>query len=1424
MDDRFFWNKHMLSDIIQIGNDYSRAWVNPIIQGYVEIAPIYKLDLSLILISRRSRFRAGTRYKRRGLNPEGHCANYVETEQIISYKSHAVSFVQVRGSVPLFWSQPGIKYRPAPILHRNFAENQQAFEKHFEEQLSLYDKVIIVNLVEHMGKESIIYNAYTQHVLSLNNEQLVYVSFDFHEYCRGMHFERVSLLTDKLKQESIFQDMGYSWKDKQGLICQQKAIFRVNCIDCLDRTNVVQTALAKTVLIKQLKKLGIVSPEGKIWLYRIAIFCVNRTESHISHQLYRLSRPNQCRTDSSNFAENQQAFEKHFEEQLSLYDKVIIVNLVEQMGKESIIYNAYTQHVLSLNNEQLVYVNFAENQQAFEKHFEEQLSLYDKVIIVNLVEHMGKESIIYNAYTQHVLSLNNEQLVYVSFDFHEYCRGEIENTDGAISDDEDDDDVDNSEEEDPNAVLHIKTLIEDCKRLMLTDQEHVINAWPLIAWEEQGSGGKEAVESYIPNIGIIRSNVSIEATEELDLNDILIDENLSMGEIENTDGAISDDEDDDDVDNSEEEDPNAVLHIKTLIEDCKRLMLTDQEHVINAWPLIAWEEQGSGGGEDFDRILILTKDMLKIAEYNVHLDSMKLMVCVPLKTIVGLYLGKLMNIYTAEIAVICKLITTRMSKLAKTAVTMSISSLTAVTLSTTNVPSSITRQADEHIHDRNSGYVQTNNNKNVQIAEDGSHNVNILPDSSNTIKSNPGTSTSEIENTDGAISDDEDDDDVDNSEEEDPNAVLHIKTLIEDCKRLMLTDQEHVINAWPLIAWEEQGSGGGEDFDRILILTKDMLKIAEYNVHLDSMKLMVCVPLKTIVGLYLGPLNKSTTNTPVNSPNTALHTKSKRLYMKLVLRGNNSEVKDLILTSSRIHYFNNQVSLMRSIDEKNESLRAVVESIQICMRLSKCFDEKSDSRLLLNIQGNSSTVKNGEADSCENGKVLSDSSAVKNSEGHMNLHLGKTADGNNADSSNVDCSKTDSNAADSSKTDSTNADSIAANKVDEVSSIDNDVRLGGAPSSEFNNYMSASRNSTDCRISEEEKGRSGKSSKDFEEYDGRNRSCEGNSEEFYRDNSRDYVGSTKSSKGNSQEYDGSTNSSKDYSHEHGSSENASTKASKDNTEKYGERHMSFKDSQNTKSSPNPSDDSGAKDIYQQGSHNSAPQRNFQSSQIDSNNGGVSADNSSSIGGVADSISGVANSSVSGGADSNNSIGGSGSAKSSVILKLNSCDLQDPLAADVRKPLTLDLISETYFPPGGNFSQGGETFSQGGGTFSPKSQNKSNENLSTLRTSPETACKIVKSSSEKDLLLTNTIKTSQSDNTSLRQNIKTAIVSPTNALSKFVTKGVQNLNSLDPRRRLSMNVQRVPTTPSGAGVSGQENREKLEEKWRKYGCKSKLIAL
>lgn len=84
--------------------------------------------MQLALISRRSRYRAGTRYLRRGIDHDGHVANFNESEQIVLVQGPStsnagniddenfatrLSFVQIRGSVPLFWSEIStLRYKP----------------------------------------------------------------------------------------------------------------------------------------------------------------------------------------------------------------------------------------------------------------------------------------------------------------------------------------------------------------------------------------------------------------------------------------------------------------------------------------------------------------------------------------------------------------------------------------------------------------------------------------------------------------------------------------------------------------------------------------------------------------------------------------------------------------------------------------------------------------------------------------------------------------------------------------------------------------------------------------------------------------------------------------------------------------------------------------------------------------------------------------------------------------------------------------------------------------------------------------------------------------------------------------------------------------------------------------------------------------
>jgi hypothetical protein len=88
-------------------------------------------DLLFCLISRCSRYRAGTRYFTRGIDPTGHTANYNETEQVVLLDPldratgqplhmggrvegrERLSFVQVRGSVPVFWAEVNnLRYKP----------------------------------------------------------------------------------------------------------------------------------------------------------------------------------------------------------------------------------------------------------------------------------------------------------------------------------------------------------------------------------------------------------------------------------------------------------------------------------------------------------------------------------------------------------------------------------------------------------------------------------------------------------------------------------------------------------------------------------------------------------------------------------------------------------------------------------------------------------------------------------------------------------------------------------------------------------------------------------------------------------------------------------------------------------------------------------------------------------------------------------------------------------------------------------------------------------------------------------------------------------------------------------------------------------------------------------------------------------------
>uniref|UniRef100_A0A8C0T2L4 Phosphatidylinositol-3-phosphatase SAC1 n=1 Tax=Canis lupus familiaris TaxID=9615 RepID=A0A8C0T2L4_CANLF len=262
-DQRFVWNGHLLREFS--AQPEVHRFALPVLHGFITMhsCSINGKYFDWILISRRSCFRAGVRYYVRGIDSEGHAANFVETEQIVHYNGSRASFVQTRGSIPVFWSQrPNLKYKPQPLINK-VANHMDGFQRHFDSQVIIYGKQVIINLVNQKGSEKPLEQAFATMVSSLASGMIRYVAFDFHKECKNMRWDRLSILLDQVAE--IQDELSYFLVDSAGMVVtSQEGVFRSNCMDCLDRTNVIQSLLARRSLQAQLQRLGVLHVGQKL--------------------------------------------------------------------------------------------------------------------------------------------------------------------------------------------------------------------------------------------------------------------------------------------------------------------------------------------------------------------------------------------------------------------------------------------------------------------------------------------------------------------------------------------------------------------------------------------------------------------------------------------------------------------------------------------------------------------------------------------------------------------------------------------------------------------------------------------------------------------------------------------------------------------------------------------------------------------------------------------------------------------------------------------------------------------------------------------------------------------------------------------------------------------------------------------------------
>lgn len=331
-DDRFFWNKFVQLDLIDFRTSGTRhqhgqqpgvdPYILPVMFGMLEIIStgVRTTPLTIALITRRSRHRAGTRYFSRGIDEEGHVSNFNETEQIVVLNDsmsglggfaggggmqngkvggssgkevQIMSYVQTRGSVPVYWAEVNTLHYTPKLQVRGVETAVSAAKAHFAEQIRFYGDNYLVNLVNQKGREKRVKDAYEQMIkllISSPNERkqqdaitdekfkivepscrrqeydrLHYVYFDFHNETKGLQWHRAQLLLDQLhdalEKQQYFRgvDMPADLEGRLEVRNHQASVVRTNCMDCLDRTNVVQSMFARFTLNRQLTDLGVLS-------------------------------------------------------------------------------------------------------------------------------------------------------------------------------------------------------------------------------------------------------------------------------------------------------------------------------------------------------------------------------------------------------------------------------------------------------------------------------------------------------------------------------------------------------------------------------------------------------------------------------------------------------------------------------------------------------------------------------------------------------------------------------------------------------------------------------------------------------------------------------------------------------------------------------------------------------------------------------------------------------------------------------------------------------------------------------------------------------------------------------------------------------------------------------------------------------------
>lgn len=275
--EEYMWNSFLMQEVITYRDRLDanskqildeEGFLTTVIRGFAEtfVTYIKRLKVGLTVISKQSWKRAGTRFNARGVDDEGNVANFVETELIMFSSQYCYSFNQIRGSIPVFWEQDTSLINPKVQITRSMEATQPIFDEHFMNLINEYGPVHIVNLLSTKSAEIELSQRYKAHLRNSQKlklgQDIFLTEFDFHKETAQEGFSGVQKVIPKILDSLLVAGyFSYDVKEKK-VISEQQGIFRTNCLDCLDRTNLVQQTISLVAFKTFLEDFHLVEPKS----------------------------------------------------------------------------------------------------------------------------------------------------------------------------------------------------------------------------------------------------------------------------------------------------------------------------------------------------------------------------------------------------------------------------------------------------------------------------------------------------------------------------------------------------------------------------------------------------------------------------------------------------------------------------------------------------------------------------------------------------------------------------------------------------------------------------------------------------------------------------------------------------------------------------------------------------------------------------------------------------------------------------------------------------------------------------------------------------------------------------------------------------------------------------------------------------------